>query len=143
MLDENLTLAPAELAFASHAFRLAWAHISNEFVGRPDKIRAAGDLLARAVLSHIKQPLGEPEVVASLALCTFGDILPVAAPDRDPRRQVRDSPYSDPSVRTCQEAAVLLRQSRALIEGIIARQRETRTLIEGALALIAEQRGKL
>jgi hypothetical protein len=134
---EDLSLAPAELAFASHAFRLAWTRIASKFMERPDVTQAARDLLARAVLSHIGQRLGEPEVVALRALRTFGDILPVAAPDRDLRHGV---PGRDPNVRACWETAVFLEESRAIIDGIIARQRETRTMIEGALAIIAEQR---
>jgi len=88
--DENLSLTPAELAFASLAFRLAWSRIACEFVERRDLTDAARDLLARAVLSNIKQPLGEPEVVASRALRPFREILPVAALDRDQRDKVPD-----------------------------------------------------
>jgi len=110
-------LPPPELALASHAFTLAWTRIAYEFAGRRDATHAARDLLARAVLSHIRQPSGEPEVVASRALRTFRDILPVVACNRDLRRKVRGSPYSDPSVRACQDAADLLVHSRALIDG--------------------------
>ena len=139
-VDEDFALAPTELAFASQAFRLAWTRISHEFVGRPDATHAARDLLARAVLSHIRQPLGEPEVVALQALRTYRAILPVAAPDRDLRRKVGDP---DLNVRTCRQSAVPLRQSRALIDWIIAHQREIRALIKRASALISKQRRKI
>jgi len=138
-LVEDLDLVPLELAFASHAFTLAWTRIVCEFVGRPDATHAARDLLARAVLSHITQPLGEPEVIASRALRTFRDILPATALDRDLPRKSRSLRYSDPNLRASQEAADLLVQSRALIDEIIARQEETRVLIKRAWALIAEQ----
>jgi hypothetical protein len=131
-LDEGFALAPTKLAFASQAFRVAWTRICHEFVARPDATHAARDLLARAVLSHIRQPLGEPEVVALQALRTYKAILPVAAPNRDLRRKVGDP---DLNVRG---TAVLLRQLRALIDWIIARQ-----LIRRASALIAEQRRKI
>ena len=138
--DENLSLKSAELAFASLAFRLAWSRIACEFVERRDLTDAARDHLARAVLSNIKQPLGEPEVVASRALRPFREILPVAALNRDLRDE---APDPDLNVRACRETAVLVRQSRTLIDGIIARQRETRTIIEGAFTLVAEQRRQI
>ena len=138
--DENLSLTPAELAFAVLAFSLAWSRIACEFVERRDLTDAARDLLARAVLSNIKQPLGEPEVVASRALRPFREILPVAALDRDQRDKVPDPGLN---ARACRETAILVRQSRTLIDGIIARQRETRAIIEGAFALVAEQRRQI
>lgn len=110
LADNDLNLAPPELAFASHAFRLAWTRIDYEYVARPHAAHAARDLLARAVLSHIRHPLGEPEVIASRALRTFRDILTVAALHRDLRRESHGGRNSDPSVLACQEAAVLLRQ---------------------------------
>ena len=122
-LDEGFALAPTELAFASQAFGLAWTRICHEFVGRRDATHAARDLLARAVLSHIRQPLGEPEVVALRAIRTYRAILPVAALDRELRRKVGDP---DHNVRACRETAVLLRHSRALIDWISAHQREIR-----------------
>jgi len=131
-LHKDFILPPPALKFACHAFTLAWTRIAFDFAGRPDATHAARDLLARSVLSHIGRPLGEPEVVASRALRTFRDILPV-------RRKVSKPPYSDPNLRACQETRVLLQHSRATIDGIIARKRETGTLIERALALIAEQ----
>jgi hypothetical protein len=139
LAEKDLSLAPPELAFASHAFKLAWTKIDYEYVARPDAAHAARDLLARAVLSHIRHPLGEPEVIASRALRTFRDILPIPTLHRDLQRESRGARDLDPSVLACQEAAVLLWQSRTLIDGIIARQRITRSLIERALALIAEQ----
>jgi hypothetical protein len=75
-------------------------------------------------------------VVASRALQTFNDILPVAVDDPALRHKI---PGPDLNVRACRETAVLLRESRAIIDGIIARQQETRSMIEGALAIIAEQ----
>src|SRR5215831_19182206 len=117
-----------EHEFAAQAFRVAWTRICNEFVARPGATHAARDLLARAVLSYIRQPLGEPEVGALQALRTYRAILPVAAP-RDLRGKV-----GDPDRAT----AVLLRQSRAPIDWIIAHQ-----LIRRASALIAEQRRKI
>ena len=140
MRHENLSLTPAELAFTVLAFSLAWSRIAYEFVERRDLTDAARDLLGRAVLRNIQQLLGEPEVVASRALRLFRDILPVAALDRDQRDKVLDPNLN---ARACRETAVLVRRSRTLIDGIIARQRETRALIEGAFALVAEQRRQI
>jgi len=136
LLDDDLTLAPAELAFASQAFRLAWMRVACEFIA-PNVAHAARDLLARTVLEHINHPLGEPEVLAFRALSNFRNTLPAAALARDLRPKRRDP---DLNVRACRETADLVWQSRVLIDGIVERQRETRALIEGALALISEQR---
>ena len=39
LLNDDLTLGPAELAFVSHAFRLAWTRVACEFIERLNVVR--------------------------------------------------------------------------------------------------------